>query len=302
MLMGAGYRGTDPEMQAAHDRALCEMLYEAPEQARELVDILYRRLRPELLTLEARGQSDATEAGARMREFLHYVRFCILSWIVSTVARPRDRLGFIDAQRPAKRFLVAAVFTEHLKPLLATSEFSALDALVRRHEEHELSLGALAQRGAQEQRLSLQMGSLPDQLAARISDPQTGVAQAAVGRVDSIMTQRAIVDQARKTAEAKIATYKRLRDIFGPICASASFRISVIAKLPAHNDERLTMCICLCAQTTCLKADNLPERTFSVVRSLPRIPTRSCRTSGGRRQKMMICTSAAPRVFSATVH
>ena len=299
--MGAGYRGTEPEMQAAHDRALCEMLYEAPEQAHELVDILYRRLRPELLTLETRAKSDTSEAGARMREFLYYVRFCILSWIVSTVARPRDRLGFIDAQRPAKRFLVAAVFTEHLKPLLATSEFSALEALVRRHEEHELSLGALAQRGAQEQRLSLQMGSLPDQLAARISDPQTGIAQAAVGRVDSIMTQRAIVDQARKTAEAKIATYKRLRDIFGPICASASFRISVIAKLPAHDVERLTTCTCLLAQTTCLKADNLLERTFCVVRSLPRMPTRSFRTSDRRRRKMTTNSSVVRPVCSGIV-
>ena len=218
MLMGAGYRGTDPEMQAAHDRAICEILYEAPEQARELVDILYRHHRPELLTLEAQAHTDATEAGARMREFLHYIRFCILSWVVSTAARPRNRLGFIDAERPAKRFLVAAVFTEHLKPLLARREFTALEALVRRHEQHELSLGALAQRGAQEQRLSLQMGSLPDQLAARVSDAQTGVARAAADQVDSIMAQRATNNEVRRAAEAKIATYKRLRGIFGPIC------------------------------------------------------------------------------------
>eukprot|EP00966_Prymnesium_polylepis_P065412 1518379-Prymnesium_polylepis.1 len=82
--MGAGYRGTDPEMQAAHDRALCELLYVSPDQGRALVDILYRQHRPELLALEAQAQADVTEAGARMREFLHYVRFCILSWVVST--------------------------------------------------------------------------------------------------------------------------------------------------------------------------------------------------------------------------
>ena len=204
MLMGAGYRGTDPEMQAAHDRALCELLYVSPDQGRALVDILYRQHRPELLALEAQAQADVTEAGARMREFLHYVRFCILSWVVSTVARPRDRLGFIDAERPPKRFLVAAVFTEHLKPLIGTSEFTALETLVRRHEQHEISLGALAQRGAQEQRLSLQMG---------------GVAQAAADRVDSIISRRATTDGARKAAEAQIVTYKRLRGFFGPICA-----------------------------------------------------------------------------------
>ena len=40
-----------------------------------------------------------------------------------------------------------------------------------RHETHEISLGDLAQRGGQEQRLSLQIGQLPNQLAERV-EPQ----------------------------------------------------------------------------------------------------------------------------------
>eukprot|EP00966_Prymnesium_polylepis_P239937 5548272-Prymnesium_polylepis.1 len=102
-----------------------------------------------------------------MREFLHYVRHCILSWVVSTAANPRTRLGLIDAERPQKRYLVATVFTEHLKCLFSTPEYFQLQATVVRHETHEISLGDLAQRGGQEQRISLQIGQLPNQLAER---------------------------------------------------------------------------------------------------------------------------------------
>lgn len=217
MLTGAGYRGTEPEMQAAHDRALLDLLYEHPDQAQELVDKLYRHHRPELLTLEADAANEKTEAGTRMNEFLHYVRICILSWIVSTTARPRRRLGLIAAGRPVKLFLVAPVFTEHLKPILASKEYAFAKGLTLRHEEYELSIGEMAQRSEEERRISLQIGSLPDKIVASISDARTDVAQLAADRVDLIMANRASLDDVRKKAEAQIRTYKRLRAIFGPI-------------------------------------------------------------------------------------
>ena len=91
MLNGAGYRGTDPQMLAAADKALLEYFYDRSEEAATLVDILYRKHRPEMLTLEQQALNDPSEAGLRMREFFHYVRYCILSWVVSTAARPRTR-------------------------------------------------------------------------------------------------------------------------------------------------------------------------------------------------------------------
>eukprot|EP00966_Prymnesium_polylepis_P335956 7391292-Prymnesium_polylepis.1 len=171
MLNGAGYRGTEPQMLAADDKALLEYLYHRSEDSATIVDILYRTHRPELLTLEQQAENDSSEAGLRMREFLHYVRRCILSWVVSTAARPRTRLGLIDSERPQKRYLVANVFTDHLKCLLSTPEYFQLQATVLRHETHEISLGELAQRGGQEQRLSMQIGQLPNQLAERV-EPQ----------------------------------------------------------------------------------------------------------------------------------
>ena len=46
MLNGAGYRGTDPQMLAAADKALLQYLYDRPEEAATIVDILYRKHRP----------------------------------------------------------------------------------------------------------------------------------------------------------------------------------------------------------------------------------------------------------------
>ena len=101
MLNGAGYRGTDPQMLAADDKALLEYLYDRPEEAATLVDILYRKHRPELLTLEKQAANDLSEAGQRMNEFLHYVRHCILSWVVSTAARPRTRENMTELESNA---------------------------------------------------------------------------------------------------------------------------------------------------------------------------------------------------------
>jgi hypothetical protein len=91
MLNGAGYRGTDPQMLAADDKALLEYLYHRSEESATIVNILYRKHRPEMLTLEIQAANDPSEAGLRIGEFLHYVRHCILSWVVSTAARPRTR-------------------------------------------------------------------------------------------------------------------------------------------------------------------------------------------------------------------
>lgn len=191
ILMCAGYRGTSPEMQAAHDVALCALLNEHPQDAREVVDVLYRHWRGELLALEeTAANAQAQEVrdkkgdgpGHRMVEFLHWLRYCVLSWIVSSAARPRDRMGLIDADRDVKRTLMAPAFTAHLQPLLKTSVYARVAALVRAKEDLELRAGPLAQRTASEARLAMQanasearlaqqVAAIPDCVAARV-DPQ----------------------------------------------------------------------------------------------------------------------------------
>ena len=192
MLNSVGYHGTDPQILASHVETLLEYMYERQTEATELVNVLYQTLRPELLNLENAAANDTSEAGHRVREFLHYVRHSMLAWIVSTTARPRTRdqvsfkpppfvesiltlshsstgLGLIDTDRQQKRFLVAAVYTRHLKCLVSTSQYTALQDIQRRREEYEISLGELAQCGAQERRNALRMTSqfqkLPQQLA-----------------------------------------------------------------------------------------------------------------------------------------
>jgi len=141
----------------------------------------------------------------------------MLSWVVSTVAHSRNEFGLIDMDRPVKRLRVAPEFTAHLVPLLSTDAYTQLDGLMQRFERHELSLGDLANRGETERRLALQLGSLPEQVAARVSDAQTGIAQTAADKVESVMADRAAADEERNAAQAKIDTFKRLRGIFGPI-------------------------------------------------------------------------------------
>ena len=129
-----------------------------------------------MLRVEAEALADTSEAGERMREFLNVVRHCIFVWIVSTTARPRDRFGYIAAERPAKRALCAAVFTRHLDPLLETTEYRDLKAMVVKLEEEEIGLGALANRGAEGRCLSLQISASSSHLSAQIHRAAAAVA------------------------------------------------------------------------------------------------------------------------------
>jgi hypothetical protein len=79
-----------------------------------LVTILYQKWRPELLVLERAASADTTSAGERMRTWLHMVRHCILAWIVSTAARPRDRFGEILKDLPTKADIVSPDISSHM--------------------------------------------------------------------------------------------------------------------------------------------------------------------------------------------
>ena len=96
-MTGAGYHGTDPEVQAAHDKVFYR---EKDGLARALVDELYRRHASKMLRLEEEAATaenavdEATRnAGQRMRSWLRFVRHCITVHIVAmrAPARPQVR-------------------------------------------------------------------------------------------------------------------------------------------------------------------------------------------------------------------
>ena len=175
MLAGAGYDGTDPEVQAAHDRIFYKYMWSGGDagvfggDGGALVDALYRAHRPEMLELEKRARDlaasertlppSAPRPGESVLDFLHVVRHCILVWIVTTTARPRDRFGYINAGGKVKRDLCAAEFTAHLAPILSTPEYAALATETRAAEEEEISIGRIANKGADARDIQLQMGA-----------------------------------------------------------------------------------------------------------------------------------------------
>ena len=167
----AGYRGTSPQIQAAHDKASYDYMYERPKDRQEAVDTLYRAHREEMLQQEELAAADQTEGGQRMREFFTVVRHCIFEWIVSTVARPRDRMGLIAADRPIKRLLCASVFTKHLIPLLGTVVYAEIASSVLKYEEEEISLGQMANYSETELRDALRIAEMERRLTVRIDAP-----------------------------------------------------------------------------------------------------------------------------------
>lgn len=188
MLLRSGYLGTNPQIQAAHDRAQCEFMYERLADTKTIVDLLYLAHRKEILTkereaLEAkereRAEGNYYGPGHRVTEFYTVVRHCIFTWVVSTVARQRDRMGLIIEGSKVKRELCAPEFIAHLAPLLGTPLYNALAVTVRRYEDEEIALGPLANVGAEERRTALRvqqsekhvidkLDSMPEQLGARL--------------------------------------------------------------------------------------------------------------------------------------
>ena len=125
VLGGAGYN-KDPGEQAAHVQALYS---EIDTYGEILVTLLYQHWRPELLALEKAAKTNTTEAGERMRTWLHMVRHCITAWVVSTAARPRDRFGYILAACDTKADIVSPSLSAHMDAIYDTDEYAELAKL-----------------------------------------------------------------------------------------------------------------------------------------------------------------------------
>ena len=134
-------------MQAAFDVVVHLLFDKHPDVAKQVVDTLYAHWRPEVLTKEAeamRSKEAGEMRGVRLVEFYHWMRYAILSWVVSTVARPRTSMGGIDASSKIKYDLMAPVFVAHLTPVLGTPAYVQIAAIVRAVEDKELRLGQWA--------------------------------------------------------------------------------------------------------------------------------------------------------------
>lgn len=202
VLQGASYRGTDPEIQAAHVKALYDFI--ASGEGDELVTMLYKMHRPDLLDLELLASKDTTDAGERIRTWLHFVRHCILTWIVTCAAQPRNRYGLIDTTKDAKRYLVAPVFTYHLEALFTSELYHKLENLVETYQQAELNLGELALRGAAERRTRAQMTGLERRL--------TDLPDAFAACVDASASLAARMSACKEKAIECKALHEKFRD------------------------------------------------------------------------------------------
>ena len=131
----------------------------------KLVSMLYEQHRAELLLLEEQAADDDTDAGKRMHQWCQVVRHCMMSWLVSCAARPRDRFGMIDIKQAIKRRVVDTVFTAHLDILLDTPLFQQLESDVRSYEKAEIDMGQLANVGAAERRTRAQLTGMERRMA-----------------------------------------------------------------------------------------------------------------------------------------
>jgi len=169
LLTGAGYRFVhDPESLSAWVEGLYE-LYRGcrRDEGQRIVDFLYETHRPDLKALEASLQNDSSPAGKQMRESFEYIRFCILSWVVSSVARPRDESMYIDTTLPIKHRIMVGprdrggtdkdILCAHLDCLLVTQDFLQIEQYVRSLEEEEIRLGDLAHRPGSERNVRREM-------------------------------------------------------------------------------------------------------------------------------------------------
>ena len=179
VLGGAGY-SRDPEEHAAHVKGLYLMM-ETP-LGEILVTKLYEQHRPELLDLESDAKTDTTVAGERMRTWLHMVRHCMLAWVVSTAARPRDRFGGILASCDTKADIVSSDISSHMNAIYDTEEYEEMAKVVREYEQYEISRGDLVQRGGSERRTREDIA----ELGRKMEDREVRITTAAVtaGAID----------------------------------------------------------------------------------------------------------------------
>lgn len=190
VLGSVGY-STQPEMLASWVDVLYDELdSDGQSLTRRIVDHLYS-LRPddEMLKLEASVQYDTSREGTRLREWLHMVRVCITSWIVSCAARPRDRFYDIVEHSPIKLELICPTLLRGMISIFRTAEFATLCDRVRQREERELGMGELAHCNASERRvrsemmgigsrvtdLKMDVQSIPQTLAKMQTDIETQV-------------------------------------------------------------------------------------------------------------------------------
>ena len=152
-----------------------------------LVTLLYQAWRPELLDLERDAKADKTTAGERMRTWLHMVRHCILAWIVSTAARPRDRFGCILVSCDTKGEIVSSDISSHMDAIYDTAEYAEMAGCLRDYERQEIARGDLVQRGGSERRTREDIA----ELGRRMEDHEVRITTAAATEASMAITTAA---------------------------------------------------------------------------------------------------------------
>ena len=99
---------------------------------------LPRRFVPSSLASAPYGSSSYGDDGSSVEQSLHMMAVCVISFIVSCAARPRDGSGQIMKDALPMRHLISDELLDFMQVVFGTDDFATLEAMVRLHEDAEL--------------------------------------------------------------------------------------------------------------------------------------------------------------------
>ena len=95
------------------------------------MDLLLEKFCPDMKALQQRVVHEAEGVAPKVRAYITVVRFCVISFIVSCAARPRDGSGQIVKDALPMRHLISDELLDFMQVVFGTDDFAALEATVR---------------------------------------------------------------------------------------------------------------------------------------------------------------------------
>ncbi len=133
MLSGAFYNGVRPQSCAAHVKVV-ELYQDGTyPEGRRLLDKLI-----EDHTTQSRLRELAKSTHAPIVTFLEVLRLCLLTAIVCSASRPRDRHGYIQADSPPMREIIHECLVPWMRSFWDTDDYATIQKRVREYEDAEL--------------------------------------------------------------------------------------------------------------------------------------------------------------------
>jgi hypothetical protein len=218
-----------------------------------IVDFLYARHRPDVKALEERVEKDSSEVGKQIRQWLAYVRFCILSWVVSAAARPLNTSFFIDESMPMKRLIMAGardhrggsdkdILCAHLDCILVSDDYRRLEERVRSNEQAYINMGEIAHATESERRMTLRLNDGFDAIGSQLQ-AQSTVIQALPGAIAGELQPRFDAQERDLSNEIQVYPHSRPHSLhphpFTLLPSSPPFHPHPSRSLSSHPSPQL---------------------------------------------------------------